>query len=56
MKFLNHALNNAKSLLIIAEEVNQEPLTNLIVNKLKAGLKVCAIKAPIFGEQRKDIL
>lgn len=56
LKFMNYALENARSLLIIAEEVNPEPLTNLIVNKMKVGLKVCAIKAPSFGDQRKFIL
>ena len=43
-------------LLIIAEDVDQEALAALVVNRVRAGLNVCAVKAPSFGDRRKEML
>jgi chaperonin GroEL len=56
LPILEGVSNTNKSLIIIAEDIDGEALATLIVNKMRGTLKVCAVKAPDFGDRRKLIL
>ena len=56
LKLLEHAMQQTKNILIVAEDIESDALATLVVNKLRGGLKVAAVKSPGFGDNRKNTM
>lgn len=56
LHYLEFAMKENKPIVLLCEDVESEALAALVLNKLRGGLKICAVKAPAFGDNRKAIL
>lgn len=56
LHILEHCAQANQALLIVCEDIDTEPIATLVVNKLRGGLRICAVKAPGFGDNRKATL
>jgi len=53
---LEHSVKSGKPILLVAEDVESDVVATLVINRLKGGLRVCAVKAPAFGDNRKNMM
>lgn len=53
---MEHSVKSGKPILLVAEDVESDVVATLVINRLKGGLRVCAVKAPAFGDNRKNMM